>query len=824
MTTALVIHGHFYQPPRENPWTDLVEREPGAQPFHDWNERIHAECYRPNGYARVVDAYGRVESIVNNYSNLSFNFGPTLLAWLERRHPETYARVVEADRESARRRGGHGNALAQGFHHSILPLCNERDRRTQVRWGVSDFRLRFGREPESLWLPETACDAATLETLIEEGLRYVILSPFQAERVRPVGAEVWTTVVDGSVDPTRPYKFFHRDGTGRSLAVFFYDGALARGIAFEGLLASSRVLLDRCERAASPHGTQLVHVATDGESYGHHYRWGDRCIAYALETEAARRGFRVTNYGEFLDEHEPAYEVEIGRGPHGEGTAWSCAHGLGRWSRDCGCHAGAPEGWTQKWRAPLRAALDFLRDDAARKFEEAGGELFRDPWAARDAYVELLNGRTASREAFLRRHAPRPLDEAEQVRALSLLESQRCAMVMYTSCGWFFNDISGIETVQVLRYAGRVVELLDELELSPPGARFLEILSAAESNLPAQGNGADIFRRTVETSRVTPQRVAAHLAICNLIEKEEAAECEPAGYAYRKDDFQMRRHGRVTLATARLTLEAPATGRRHEFSLAAMHFGDVDYYCALKPSNGAESFAASAEKLWSQFRTASLPRLLRLAQDEFGPGEFGLEALLPGGQGQLSESVFGKLVRRFLEEYEYLYEENRRVVERLQEIGFHPPAELRAAAELTISRRLEAELRALRHGAGDYARALDLASEAARRGFRVNRASVSRIYEETLTGAARLVLADPTREKLQAALALVALGRKLGLEANLECAQEAVYEALTGDGRASAEMRELGDLLGLAPSVLAPRECAGTDDEQAAAEEMMNAE
>jgi alpha-amylase/alpha-mannosidase (GH57 family) len=819
MTTALVIHGHFYQPPRENPWTDLVEREPGAQPFHDWNERIHGECYRPNGFARVVDAYGRVEAIVNNYANLSFNFGPTLLAWLERRGPETYARIVEADRESARRRGGHGNAIAQGYHHSILPLCNERDRRTQVRWGVADFRRRFGREPESLWLPETACDAATLETLVEEGLRYVILSPFQAERVRPVGSEVWASVVDGGVDPTRPYKFFHRDGSGRSLAVFFYDGAIARGIAFEGLLASSRVLVERCERAAA-HGAPLVNVATDGESYGHHYRWGDRCIAYALEAEAARRGFRVTNYGEFLDEHEPAHEVQISQGPDGEGTAWSCAHGLGRWSRDCGCHAGGPEGWTQEWRAPLRDALDFLRDDAARKFEEAGSGFFRDPWAARDAYVELLGGSAASREDFLRRHAPRPLDEAERVRALTLLESQRCAMVMYTSCGWFFNDISGIETVQVLRYAGRAIELLEELELSPPVTQFLEILSAAESNVPARGNGADIFRRTVETSGVTPQRVAAHVAVCNLIGKEEAAaECESAGYAYRKDDFQMRRHGRVTLATARLTLEAPATGRRHGFSLAAMHFGDVDYYCAVKPSGGAEGFKESAERLWSQFRTASLPRLLRLAQDEFGPGEFGLEALLPEGQGQLSESVFGQLVDRFMEEYEHLYEENRRVVERLREIGFHPPAELRAAAELTISRRLEEELRALRSGAGDPSKALDLASEAARLGYRVNRASVSRIYEETLTGAARLVLADPSGEKLQAALALVELGRKLGLEANLERAQEAVYEALTGGRRVSEEMRELGELLGLAPSVLLSVEPLRDRDERAFTEE-----
>lgn len=805
MTTALVIHGHFYQPPRENPWTGLVEREPGAHPFHDWNERIHAECYRPNGHARVVDAYGRVERIVNNYANLSFNFGPTLLSWLERRHPESYARVLEADRESARARGGHGNAIAQGYHHAILPLCNERDRRTQVRWGVADFRRRFGREPESLWLPETACDRATLDTLVEEGLRYVILSPYQAARVRAVGSDAWVPVAGGGVDTSVPYKYFHSDGRGRSVAVFFYDGQLARAVAFEGLLASSHTLVERCVRAARA-GAPLVNFATDGESYGHHFKWGDRCVAYALDTEAARHGLRVTNYGEFLAGHDPAFEVEIDEGPDGEGTAWSCAHGVGRWSRDCGCHAGAPEGWDQRWRAPLRAALDFLRDAAAAKYEEAAGRLLRDPWAARDDYVEVLVGRGAGREEFFRRHAARALSDAERVAALTLLEMQRCAMVMYTSCGWFFNDISGIETVQVLRYAGRVVELLDELGLAPPTAPFLEILSEARSNVPEKGNGADIFRRAVEQSRVTPARVAAHLAICDLVEPEVGgAGGDSAGYHHRKLDSEKRRHGRVTLETARLALEDAATGRRHEFARAAMHFGEVDYYCALRPSAEGPSFEESAAKMWAQFSAGSLPALLRTALAEFGPAEFGLEALLPEGQGQLSQSVFGRLADRFLEEYEHLYAENRRVIERLQEIGFHPPREVRAAAELTLSRRLEVEMRRQQQGAGDYSLAAGIAGEAARAGFRIDRTNVNRIFEETLTNAARAAAARrPTADHLRAARTLLALGRELGLEANLERAQETVYEAAQNGPPLSDEMRDFALGLGLAPAALAP--------------------
>jgi alpha-amylase/alpha-mannosidase (GH57 family) len=804
MTTALVIHGHFYQPPRENPWTELIDREYGAEPFHDWNERICSECYRPNARARISDSYGRVERIVNNYASLSFNFGPTLLSWLERSSPDTYARIIEADRESVASRGGHGNAIAQGYNHSILPLCDERDRRTQIRWGLADFRLRFGREAESLWLPETACDDATLDALIEEGLRYVILSPFQAARVRALnsGEQNWRDVSNGDVDTTAPYRHFHSDNDGRSLAVLFYDGQVARGVAFEGLLASSRALVGAFARAAR-NGAPLVHIATDGESYGHHFRFGDRCLAYALDTEAARQGFRVTNYGEFLDTHEPALEVELKKG---EGTAWSCAHGLGRWTRDCGCNAGAPEGWNQRWRAPLRAAFDVLREDLAPKFEEACGQLLRDPWEARDAYVELLTDRAASREEFLRRRAARALSADERVRALTLLEAERAAMTMYTSCGWFFNDISGIETVQTLRYAGRVVELMSELGLAPPVERFLETLSEARSNIAERGTGADIYLRAVEQSRVTPRRVAAHLAISNLVEREgRPVEFESAGYDYRTIEVQKRRHGRVTLETMRLSLEERATGRLHDYALAAMHFGEVDYYCALRPFEGREKFEEAASRLWSQFRTASLPALLRVAQGEFGPEEFGLEALLPQGQGRLSRAVFGRMVARLLDEYERVYEDNRRVVERLVEIGFEPPRELRVAAELITGRRLETELRAQRLGEGDYARAFEIAREAARLGQRIDRTHATRVFEKTLVEAARRVVEQPSPDAFRSARELIALGRELGLEANLERAQEIIYEAARAWARPSEELREFALALGLSPSALAAR-------------------
>jgi alpha-amylase/alpha-mannosidase (GH57 family) len=493
--TALIIHGHFYQPPRENPRTGEIERQPSAAPYHDWNERIHAESYGPNAFARIGGDV--VEHVVNNYAFINFNFGPTLLSWLQKHQPRTYQRILEADRDSAARRGGHGNAIAQAYGHAILPLANSRDRLTHVVWGVEDFRFRFGREPESIWLPETACNDAVLELLIEQGMRYVILAPEQARRVRRIGDKLWTDVSATNLDTTKPYRFVHRDGTGRSLAVFFYHGPLARAIAFEKALTSSRELVDRFIRVAQ--NGRLVNVATDGETYGHHFKFGDLCLAHALEVEAPQAGFQITNYGEYLDHHEPEHEVEINNGVAGEGTSWSCTHGVGRWSRNCGCYTGGESGWNQIWREPLRAALEFLRVDAANNFERLGSDLLKDPWNARNEFIRLILSEGQAAEAFITGQARRSLSHKEQELALKLLEIQHNALLMFTSCGWFFSDLGGIETIQVLRYAARVIELQKELGIETHSAEFLEILSAARSNVVEKGTGADIFLRLWES-------------------------------------------------------------------------------------------------------------------------------------------------------------------------------------------------------------------------------------------------------------------------------------------------------------------------------------
>ncbi|PYS78237.1 MAG: hypothetical protein DMF70_15160 [Acidobacteria bacterium] len=503
--TALIIHGHFYQPPRENPWTGIVEPEPSAAPFHDWNERIHSECYQPNAFARINDTETGGERVVNTYAKISFNFGPTLLTWLERNHSDTYARIIAADHDSALKRRGHGNAMAQVYGHAVLPLCNERDLSTQICWGIADFHHRFGRRPEAMWLPETACNDAVMGALIDEGLRFVILAPHQAVGVRSYrtarGSERvandidWRTVDANSIDTSIPYRYSHRDGSDRSIAVFFYEGPTSRAIAFENLLKSSRGFVDRLAQVA--HGN-LVNVATDGETYGHHFKFGDICLAHALEIEALAQGFEVTNYGEYLDEYPAIFEVEINNGPGGEGTSWSCPHGVGRWIRDCGCHTGGEPEWNQLWRAPLRQALDFLRDENAAHFETTRGKLFIDPWRARDNSIELVLDQYHSREQFLFEHAGRWLSADEQGRALTHLELQRMLLLMYTSCGWFFNDISGIETIQVLKYAGRAIDLMEQLGLPSARARFLEILAEARSNRTKMGTGADIFERFVE--------------------------------------------------------------------------------------------------------------------------------------------------------------------------------------------------------------------------------------------------------------------------------------------------------------------------------------
>lgn len=796
----LVVHGHFYQPPRENPWTERVPEEPGAAPFHDWNERVYAECYRPNAFSRVMNWVGQVERIINSYNLMSFNFGPTLLSWMQRAHPAGVQRIVEADQMSIQRLG-HGNAIGQAYNHSILPLCNDRDLRTQLRWGIADFEHYFKRLPAALWLPETAANVRTMNALIEEGMRYVILSPYQAKRARLLSGGDYFDVSGGRVDTSHPYRFFHTKNASRYIDVFFYDGQVAQSVAFGGALHSSQELVDRLRNAASG---RLVHIATDGETYGHHTKFGDRTLAYALEVLAPAQGLTVTNYAAVLEELTPTLEVELQNGEDGLGSAWSCAHGLGRWTRDCGCSTGGLPGWNQRWRTPLRAALDRVREAAISAFEDGGSDVFHDPWAARDAYVSVLLDRAGATNTFLAQHVRGELTHRRRVQALSLLEVQRNAMLMYTSCGWFFNDISGIETLQVLKYAGRVIDLFEELGLGTPEPAFLEALAEGESNVPKMGNGADIFRDQVRPYMVSAPRMAAHLALFDLaVDGGRPPEGEAGGYHYQAD-YDKRKHGRIALSCGRVKLRSMSTERECEVQFGAVHLGGADFYCAAGPLRDPEFHERARAQLWPRFKTASLPVLLRLLLEGFGPDEFGLEHILPDLRARVSEVVFRGLVRRFEEEYAFLYQDNRRTLEILQSAGFKLPDELRAAAEFTLGRRLEEEILAQGKSRDPeaYKKAIEIADEADRQGLSIARPTSARVFGEMITEAARAVAKTPDPHHFDSAIALVDLCARLGLRPDLDRAQEAVY-LHRKELSSLTQAQSLAAKLSLAPSIFA---------------------
>lgn len=484
MAARIVVHGHFYQPPREDPWTGEIDRQPSAAPFHDWNERVHAESYLNMVFADLETDQG--EQVVNNFERMSFDVGPTLMSWLEAFHPRTYARILIADKKSAEHLG-HGNAIAQAFHHTILPLSNVRDARTQIRWGIADFRYRFGRDPLGIWLPETAANDDVLGILIDEGIAFTVLAPWQAGRWRRPGTE-WVDVATEGIDTRVSYRYLHRDDSGRALTLFFYDGHIAQTIAFQNAMASAPQFIDMFEgRADEPF--HLVHAATDGETYGHHQKFGEIGLAYALFVEADKRDVHMTNYAAHMNEHPAELEVEL---PPGEGTSWSCAHGVGRWKENCGCVTGGGAGWTQEWRAPLRAGLEVIRERADEIYERLGEGLFTDPWAARDRYVDVVTGAT-DLDGFLGEVASGPLDDDARERARLLLELQRHSMSMFTSCGWFFADVAGIEGVQVLRYAARAIDLIEELEQASPREEALTVLDEAKSNDPEAGTAAGLL-------------------------------------------------------------------------------------------------------------------------------------------------------------------------------------------------------------------------------------------------------------------------------------------------------------------------------------------
>ncbi|MBM4305496.1 MAG: DUF3536 domain-containing protein [Deltaproteobacteria bacterium] len=738
----VAIHGHFYQPPRENPWLEAIEREESAHPFHDWNERITLECYRPNGYARIVDGQGKILDIVNNYSYLSFNFGSTLLSWIERERPAIYQKILEADRESLRRLG-HGNAIAQVYDHLIMPLANERDQETEVRWGIADFERHFHHKPEAMWLPETAVNYPTLKTLIQCGMRYLILSPFQALRVRPFGSRKWTDVSRGRVDTTQPYHCFLKDSSGKriedqSIDVFFYDGVISKEIAFGELLKDGNHFCQRFAQAYQPtkKRSQLIHVSTDGETYGHHKKFGEMALAYALSKGLSGQGFEVLNYGAFLKKFPPVDEVEIDEGPKGEGSAWSCNHGVGRWKEDCGCSTGGQIGWNQKWRKPLREALNLLRDELSILFEKEGEKIFHDPWEARNGYIAVMMDRSpGSISKFFERYGRQGIDEKGRIKGLKLMEMERHSLRMFTSCGWFFADLAGLETILILEHAGRAIQLGDECSDQKIEKRFLQVLSSSRSNRPEMGDGLQIYERLVKPKRIDLEKVVNHFAITSLFDKEER-EKRIFSYRVEKENYERRERDDhpFILGQVKVTSEIIPEPREFVFGLITSEKDICRTW--VSECNAQINFNTLRERTFEAVNKGE-EAISQALNSLLGDRSFTVGDTF----NEERQALFQKLIESEQNEYRGIYSElydrTKQKIEIFIREGLEIPHEIRIAAEVTLRNRL---IRALEDLERDFEKVIKKGEidkiffEAKRFGFQLNRLEPSLILKRILNG------------------------------------------------------------------------------------------
>jgi alpha-amylase/alpha-mannosidase (GH57 family) len=771
MDRFICIHGHFYQPPRESPWLEAIEIQDSAFPYHDWNERITAECYAANAVSRIWDTQGRIAQLVNNYAGISFDFGPTVLLWMQKHAAEAYEAILEADRKSLEKFSGHGNALAQAYNHMILPLANSRDKKTQIIWGIKDFEFRFGRKPEGLWLPETAVDLESLDIMAQYDIGFAILSPSQARRVRPMDGNEWQDVSGGKIYPAMPYRVSLPSG--RVMALFFYDGPISQALAFEGLLNNGEAFANRLlsafpDKHSSP---RLVHIATDGESYGHHHRGGDMTLAHALQYIESNELARLTNYGRYLEDHPPTHEVEIF-----ENSSWSCAHGIERWRSDCGCNSGGHPGWNQAWRAPLRAALDWLRDAVNVAFEQLAGRFLTDSWTARDDYIDVIVDRSPDRiSAFLSRHATRPLSSEEEITVLELMELQRNAMLMYTSCGWFFDELSGIETVQVMQYAGRVLQLADQLfsESFEPG--FLERLELARSNVPEHRDGRRIYEVFVRPAMLDMKDVGAHYALSSLFQ-DIGERSSIYAYSATREDYRSFQVGRSRLVIGRATVTSEITRISSSLCFGVLHLGDHSIACGTGEYQGAQKYEALAKEISAAFAIADFPKTILLLGKYFGTSTYSLTSLFADERRKVLDIIMGPTLREAEAAYSSIYEHHAPLIRFLTGSGTPRPRVLSVAADLCLN----AKLRRVLQGDGlDPEVVSPLLEEARLAGATLDTTALGLLLAVNIESLAEQLLDRPDDlprlERLNKAAQLV---RTLPFEVNLWKTQNICYKVL----------------------------------------------
>ncbi|MGC2400028.1 MAG: DUF3536 domain-containing protein [Acidobacteriaceae bacterium] len=789
----ICIHGHFYQPPRENPWLETVETEDSASPYHDWNERVTAECYAPNGASRIVNGENQIIRIMNNYSRISFNFGPTLLRWLEENAPRTYRMIRDADRQSMLRYDGHGSALAQVYNHVIMPLANTRDRITQIRWGIADFQHRFGRAPEGMWLAETAVDVETLDLMAQNGILFTILAPHQCARVReraetmaqPMLTELddavprWIETPDASVNPNHPYLVQLKEG--RRITVFFYNGPQSRAIAFEGLLFNGENFAWRLARGldATDPEPQMSHVATDGESYGHHHRHGEMALSYALRFIEDKQLAKLTNYGQFMAKFPPKWEAEVV-----DDTSWSCFHGVERWRSDCGCNGGR-QGWNQRWRAPLREALDWLRDTVAPLTESTADGLLKDVWEARDAYIAvILTAGTAEAKGaidqFFARHGARKLSHEQRSLLLKLMEMQRHLQLMYTSCGWFFDDISGIETVQVMAYGARALRLAADifgLNSTLLEWQFVERLRQAKSNTLQWKDGGDIYRRLVKPMEVNLEQVAAHYAISSVFTSypdDAALFC----YTVRRLGYSNVTSGRARLAIGRCRITSNLTEEREEVCFAALHFGDHNVTAAVERFTDQDlvAFEDLKEKCNAAVTQANLPEVVRLIDSFFGGSSYSLASLFKDDQRRILRFILNATLSEVEDSLVKIYEEHASLLHFLSASSLPKPPALTMAAGFAINAGLR---RALEDEPIDLARIQSLISLAKSDGVILESHELRYLTDQHMKRSMVVLQSRPLEpDNLEHALTLARTLRELPFELNLWQAQNIWYDTL----------------------------------------------
>ena len=781
----LTIHGHFYQPPRENPWLESVELQDSASPFHDWNERINGECYNPNSVSKIVDNRNKILEVVNNYTSISFNFGPTLLSWMEEYAPLAYERIIKADIESVQEHDGHGNAIAQVYNHMIMPLANKKDKQTQVIWGIRDFETRFGRQPEGMWLAETAVDDETLEVLIENGIKYTILSPYQALKFRKIGDKDWTDVSWGNIDPARAYRYYIKSAPEKYIDLFFYDGAISKSVAFDELLKDGNKFIRRLKEGISDNRnyTQLINIATDGESYGHHTKFGDMALSYVLRVRAKEEGFTLVNYAQYLDKHPSQTEVDIK-----QSSSWSCFHGVGRWKEDCGCSTGGHPGWNQKWRKPLREALDYLRDQLIIIFEKEGKTYLKNPWKARNNYIDVILDRNElTIKKFQKENFVAHLSEEQKVKAMELLEIQRQAMLMYTSCGWFFSEISGIETTQILKYAARAMQLAQIFSKKDLEKHFLEFLSEAKSNFPEFGTGKDIFVKFVKPSIVTIKQMASLWAISSLyrdFEDEEDIYC----YKIKKHSYKKVQKGTAKFVVGHIEIQSQITLQKSNVMFALVQYSGGDFHCAIKEFSDDGEYVNIQKELFRVFMLNPLTEIIRALDEYFGREYFTLKDIFIEERRKILQVMLQGKMNKFAQMYQEMYTEGKSSIYHMQNLGLSIPDEFKISAGYTLSKQFN-DLIINSKGVLDsniLQQAMDINFETKKIGIEIDKTPTNKTFSQKISQNILRLAQSLEIQQAEATLELFDNIEKLELHIDIAEAQNIYFTKI---------FHELGDII-----------------------------